>query len=108
MKSTTYAIDKVRCTRGRVDSQEYLVRWRGYGPEFDSRIKASSVKQTSYRNHFYVTLFSNESQKLYLANTLAAFTARLKQPIDLGSNDTWEVGVCEFTCHPMNVERSMV
>ena len=54
------------------------------------------------RNHFYVTLFSNGSQ-LYPANTLAAFTARLAQPIDLGSMERWEVGVCEFTCHPINV-----
>ena len=57
---------------------------------------------TSDRNHFYVTLFSNGSQKLYPTNTLAAFTARLAQPIDLGSTDRWEVGVCEITCHPTN------
>ena len=55
------------------------------------------------RNHFYVTLFSNGSQKLYPANTLAAFTARLAQPIDLGSMDRWEFGLCEFTCHPNEV-----
>ena len=58
---------------------------------------------SSDRNHFYVTLFSNGSQMLYPANTLAAFTALLKQPIDLGSIGRWEVGVCEFTCHSINV-----
>ena len=52
------------------------------------------------RNHFYVTLFSNGSQPLYPANTLTAFTARLALPIDLGSMDRWEVGLCEFTCPP--------
>ena len=41
--ATTYAIDKILRRRGRVDSLEYHVRWRGYGPEFDSWIKASSV-----------------------------------------------------------------
>ena len=57
---------------------------------------------SSDRNHFFVTLFRNGSQKLYPANTLVTFTARLAQPIDLGSMDMWEVGVCEFTCHPIN------
>ena len=56
----------------------------------------------SDRNHFYVTLFCNGSQKQYPANTFAVFTARLAQPIDLVSTDRWEVGVCEFTCHPIN------
>ena len=55
------------------------------------------------RNHFYVNLFSNGSQKLNSENTLAAFTARLAQPIDLGSTDRWVLGVCEFSCHPINV-----
>ena len=55
------------------------------------------------RSHFYVTLFSNGSQTLYPANTLSAFTARLALHIDLGSMDRWEVGLCEFTCHPRNV-----
>ena len=55
------------------------------------------------RNHFYVTLLCDSSQTLYSANTLSAFTARLAQPIDLGSMDKWEVGLCEFTCHPKDV-----
>ncbi len=50
-----------------------------------------------------MTLFSNGSQALYPANTLTAFTARLALTIDLGSMDRWEVGLCEFTCHPKEV-----
>ena len=42
--ATTYAIDKILRRRGRGTSLEYLVRWRGYGPEFDSWIKTSSVQ----------------------------------------------------------------
>ena len=53
-------------------------------------------------SQFYVTLLSNVSQQLYPANTLKAFTTRLAQPIDLSSTDIWDVGVCEFTCHPTN------
>jgi hypothetical protein len=53
--------------------------------------------------HFYVTLLSNASQKLYSSNTLISFTVRLAQPVDLSSNDRWEVGVCEVTCRPFNV-----
>ena len=51
-------------------------------------------------NHFYVTLFSNASSKIYKDNTLAAFTVKLAQPIDLGTNENWEVGLCEITCPP--------
>ena len=51
-------------------------------------------------NHFYVTLFSSSSLKIYTKNTIAAFTVKLSQPIDLGSNDNWEVGVCEISCPP--------
>ena len=40
----TYAIDKVLRRRGLGGSLEYLVRWRGFVPEFDSWIKASSVQ----------------------------------------------------------------
>ena len=54
-------------------------------------------------NHFYVTLFSSSSLKIYTRNTIAAFTVKLTQPIDLGSNDNWEVGVCEISCPPPNV-----
>jgi len=46
--------------------------------------------------HFYVTLFSNTSKTLYPDNTIAAFTAELAQPIELGYSDNWEVGICEF------------
>jgi len=42
-----------------------------------------------YRNHFYITLFRNASQKLHSNNTLAEYTI---QRIDLGATDNWEVG----------------
>jgi len=53
-----------------------------------------------YHNHFYITLFSNASQKAYPKNTLAEFTIQLAQRIDLDSTDNWEVGLCEFSCPP--------
>jgi hypothetical protein len=53
--------------------------------------------------HFYVTLLSNMSQKRYPSNTLSSFTVRLAQPIDLGSTDRGEVGVCEVSCSSVNV-----
>ena len=53
-----------------------------------------------YRKHFYITLFSNSSQKTNPANTLTEFRIQLAQPIDLGSTDNWEVGLCEFRCPP--------
>jgi hypothetical protein len=53
-----------------------------------------------YGKHFYITLFSNASQKIYPRNTIAEFTVQLAQRIDLGSTDSWDVGHCEFSCPP--------
>jgi hypothetical protein len=50
--------------------------------------------------HFYVTLFSNGSKKVYPSNKPTDFTIQLARPIDLGSKDDWEVGLCEFSCPP--------
>jgi hypothetical protein len=43
-KRTKFQIDKILRTRVRRGIREYLVRWKGYGPDFDSWIKATSVK----------------------------------------------------------------
>jgi len=53
--------------------------------------------------HFYVTLLSNNSKNLYPDNTIAAFTAELVRPVELGSSGNWEVGVCEFSYPPNSV-----
>ena len=45
-----------------------------------------------------MTLLSNASREIYDLNTHADFTAKLAQPIDLGSTSNWEVGVCEISC----------
>jgi hypothetical protein len=37
------------------------------------------------------------------ANTLAEFTIQYSQRIDLISTDSWEVGLCEFSCPPVDV-----
>jgi hypothetical protein len=57
-----------------------------------------------YSEHFYVILFSNAPQSLYPDNTVAVFTCHYAQPINLASTtDKWEVGICEFTCSPINM-----
>jgi len=53
-----------------------------------------------YRNHFYITLFSDASQTVHPSNTLGEFTIQLARRIDLGSVDNWEVGLSEFSCPP--------
>ena len=55
---------------------------------------------TSDPKQFYVTLFSNGSQELFPENTKSSFSITLTQAIDLGPNDTWEVGLCEFRYPP--------
>jgi hypothetical protein len=55
------------------------------------------------KQQFFVILFSNALQKLFPDNTIAAFTIKLAQPIELGSKDRWEVEICELTCPPIIV-----
>jgi transposase InsO family protein len=43
-KRTTFKIDKILSTRVRRGIREYLVRWKGYGPDFDSWINSANVK----------------------------------------------------------------
>jgi hypothetical protein len=52
------------------------------------------------RQRFYMTVFSNASQKLYTDNTVVTFTTHLAQPISLDPNDRWEVGICKVSCPP--------
>jgi hypothetical protein len=43
-KQTTYKIDKILDKRVRRGILEYLVRWRGYSADFDSRVPASDIQ----------------------------------------------------------------
>jgi hypothetical protein len=40
---------------------------------------------------------------MYPGNAIAAFTVHLARPIELGSNDNWEVGVAEITYSPKKI-----
>ena len=42
-KDTVFKIDKIIDTRMRRGIKEHKVRWLGYGPEFDSWVKASDI-----------------------------------------------------------------
>jgi hypothetical protein len=43
-KRTTFKIDKILDTRVRRGIREYLVRWKCYGPDFDSWVNAAILK----------------------------------------------------------------
>jgi len=60
----------------------------------------SHIETTS----FYVMLLSNSSRNLYPDITIATFTTELARPIGLGSSDNWEVGLCEFSYSPKNMD----
>lgn len=47
--NTTYRIDKILATRGRGTRKQVLIRWTGYGPQFDSWIPHSHVIR--YKKH---------------------------------------------------------
>jgi len=49
------------------------------------------------RDHFYITMFSNDSQHIYPDNKIAAFTIQLTQPIILDPSENWEVGLCKLS-----------
>ena len=53
--------------------------------------------------HFYVTLSTNAPQSLFPSNTICAFKVELPQPIELGPNDNWGVGLCEISYPPNTV-----
>jgi hypothetical protein len=42
-KHTTFKFDKILSTRVRRGIREYLVRWKGYGPDFERWINAALV-----------------------------------------------------------------
>jgi len=44
-KQTLFKIDKIIATRVRRGIMEHKVRWQGYGPDFDSLIKASTIEK---------------------------------------------------------------
>ena len=49
-------------------------------------------------------LFTNDSQSLYPDNTIVAFAVMLPWPIELGPNDNLELGLCEISYPPNQVD----
>jgi len=97
-----YKIDEILDKRVKRGIREYLVRWRGYSQDFDTRVPAVSVKNIlesiATQSHYFLTLFSNASRDIYEQNTHAVFSVKLAQPVDLVSTSNWEVGLCEISC----------
>jgi hypothetical protein len=58
---------------------------------------------TSTNSHFYVKLFSTALRDIYDQNTHADFTAKLAQPVHLGTTFKWEVVVCEISCSALQL-----
>jgi hypothetical protein len=48
-RRTEYLVDKILDSRVRSGIRDHLVRWRGYGPAFESWIPASDVRRLSHR-----------------------------------------------------------
>jgi len=65
-------------------------------------LRLASKNYDNDLKQFYVTLFSNASHSLYLANTIGAFTVELPRPIQVGPNK-WEVVLYEISYPPNQV-----
>jgi hypothetical protein len=89
-RRTEYLVDKILDTRVSKGIGEHLVRWRGYGPAFDSWIPASN---TTMRH--YMTLLSDASLSVFPDNSLSRFRVRMVMSVNLSAG-TWEVGLCEL------------
>ena len=50
-----------------------------------------------YRNHFYITLYSNASQEIYPDNKIGAFLIQLAQPVKVYPSEIREVGLSELS-----------
>jgi len=105
-KQTQFKIDKILSTRVRRGIKEHKVRWLGYGPVFDSWVKASDIVKLCNADievdidSFYITLFSKISVEKNTLNSQTKFTNRLALPVNLGSTSEWEVGLCEISYAP--------
>jgi hypothetical protein len=107
-KRTTFKIDKILSTRVRRGIREYLVRWKGYGPDFDSWINAASEKKKWILAITFTLLCLAMPHPKHPSNTLAEFTVQLAQRIDLGSIGSWEMGLCELSCPLSNVDIELI
>ena len=74
IKRSTFKIDKILGQMDRRGILYYLLRWKVYSSDFDSWVPTPTFEifrkknMADDPNHFYVTLFSTTSQKLFHGN----------------------------------------
>ena len=95
-------IEKVLKKRTKNKKKEYLVRWSGYEPDFDSWIQSSDIEPISknerkcQRVSFHLVLPSTSSHEIFLENHAGKFTVMLPKEIQLDQNFHWEMALVEL------------
>ena len=84
-----FRIEKVLKKRTKNKNTEYLVRWSGYGPDFDSWIQSTDIEPISKNEQnrqqvsFHLVLPSMSSHEIFSENHAGKFITMLPKEIQL-------------------------